>query len=56
MRYPIKCKNIIDVTKPPYNADNTGMRDCTDILRCVFDDIMMHEVEGINQGYKNLVW
>lgn len=35
MRYPIKTDTIIDVTKPPYCADNTGKKDCTEILRRV---------------------
>ena len=34
-----ECNAVIDVTKPPYNADNTGKTDCTKALCRVFDDI-----------------
>ncbi|MBO5232599.1 MAG: hypothetical protein J6B88_08260 [Clostridia bacterium] len=34
-----ECNAVIDVTKPPYNADNTGKTDCTNALCRVFDDI-----------------
>lgn len=40
MKYPKECKNVIDVTKPPYSADNTGVRDCTDALIRVLDDVL----------------
>ncbi len=38
--FPQKCKAVIDVTKPPYNCDNTGHRDCTEALCRVVDDIL----------------
>ena len=47
MRYPISSKTVIDVTKPPYCADNTGRTDCTAALRQVFDDVLIREVEGV---------
>ena len=37
-KYP-ECNAVIDVTKPPYNVDNTGKTDCTAALCKVFDDI-----------------
>lgn len=37
-KYPI-CDAVIDVTNPPYNADNTGKTDCTAALCKVFNDI-----------------
>lgn len=37
-KYP-ECNAVVDVTKPPYNADNTGKTDCTQALCRVFDDI-----------------
>ena len=54
MKYPIQCKNIIDVTKPPYNADNTGKTDVTAILCSVIDDILIREVDGIAESRKLL--
>ena len=40
MRFPRLTEAVIDVTKPPYLADNTGNTDCTEILRRIFDDIL----------------
>lgn len=58
MKYPIKCKNIIDVTKAPYLVDNTGKADCTERLcRSVMsniDDILIREVEGVEETKKKL--
>lgn len=47
MRYPGNYENIIDVTKPPYSADNTGKTDCTHILQKIFDDILSREVVAV---------
>lgn len=55
MKYPIQCKNIIDVTKPPYNADNTGKTDCTEALRKAFDDVMRREIDGVEATYNKLI-
>ena len=33
-------KGVIDVTKPPYNADNSGKTDCTQVLKQIVDDIL----------------
>lgn len=55
MKFPVECKNVIDVTKPPYNADNTGKTDCTDILRRVFDDILSREAKGVEDTVKKLL-
>lgn len=38
--FPTKCETIVDVTKAPYFADNTGKTDCTKALRQAFNDIM----------------
>ena len=38
-KYPQECTAIVDVTKPPYNADNTGKTDCTAVLCKIMDDI-----------------
>ena len=55
MYYPIKTPTIIDVTKPPYCADNTGSVDCTKILCRIFDDILQREVDGIAALEKRLL-
>lgn len=55
MKYPLECKNFIDVTKPPYNADNTGKVDCTKILIQVFDDVVAREIKGVEETYKKLM-
>ena len=54
MRYPDNLKNVIDVTKAPYYADNTGKLDCTDILRRVFDDLLLREIEGVRETEQRL--
>ncbi len=38
--FPKECKAIIDVTKPPYNVDNTGKTDCTKTLCKIVDDVL----------------
>ena len=38
--FPADCKAIIDVTKPPYNVDNTGKRDCTRQVCALVDEIL----------------
>lgn len=55
MKYPIECKNVIDVTKPPYNADNSGKKDCTEILCRVMDDILRREIEGVEKTRDKLL-
>ncbi len=55
MIYPINSSGILDVTKPPYCADNTGKTDCTAVLIKVLDDLMQREIDGVNQTYEKLV-
>ena len=55
MRFPRLTEAVIDVTKPPYLADNTGKTDCTEILRRIFDDILSREVEGILASEKRII-
>lgn len=38
--FPLDAQAVIDVTKAPYNCDNTGKNDCTDILNQILDDIL----------------
>ena len=54
MKFSKLTETVIDVTKPPYLADNTGKTDCTEILRKVFDDILSREVEGILAAEKRI--
>lgn len=44
----------IDVTKPPYCADNTGKTDCTKVLVKVLDDILIREVEAYEATVEKL--
>lgn len=55
MKYPFATDTVIDVTKAPYFADNSGMSDCTDALRRVFDDVLKREIEGVEETRKKLV-
>ena len=55
MRYPDFCKNIIDVTKAPYFADNTGKTDCTAALKAAIDDSLRDYIEGIEKVKKELL-
>lgn len=54
MKYPIRTSAIIDVTKPPYNADNTGKTDCTAILRQILDDILIRQVTALKETHDKL--
>ena len=38
--YPPGARAIVDVTRPPYNADPTGRTDCTLALIRAYDDVM----------------
>ncbi len=55
MKYPSTCKNVIDVTKAPYFADNTGKTDVTAILCRVYDDVLRGYIEGIEETKKALL-
>lgn len=48
-------KGVIDVTKPPYNADNTGKIDCTKILQQILDDILAENIRGMKETYDKLM-
>ena len=54
MKYPDNLKNIIDVTKAPYYADNTGKTDCTEVLKRVFDDLLIREIKGVKATEERL--
>ena len=38
--YPPDAGAVIDMTKPPYNMDNTGRADCSDALIQALDDVL----------------
>ena len=40
---------VVDVTKPPYCADNTGKVDCTEILCRALDDVLRREIEAVQR-------
>jgi len=44
--FPADAKAVIDITKPPYNCDNTGLTDCTEALIRAMDDILRPTLEG----------
>ena len=52
---PTRFKNLIDVTKPPYCADNTGKEDCTEILRRVLNDLLIREAERIKKTVEQIL-
>lgn len=55
MKYPEELKIIVDVTKPPYCADNTGKVDCTEALRQAYDDIIMRSVELFEETFEKII-
>ena len=48
-------KGVIDVTKPPYNADNTGKTDCTKVLNKIIDDILAENIKGMKETTDKLL-
>ena len=55
VKYPDRCTAVIDVTKPPYNVDNTGTEDCTAKLVKILDDILRPNVEKLQQAKQKLL-
>ena len=54
MRYPNDLRVIVDVTKPPYCADNTGRVDCTEALRRAYNDLMLEDVAAVRQTLEKI--
>lgn len=54
MRYPENLRIIVDITKPPYCADNTGKTDCTEAIKKAYDDIIMRSVELFDKTFQKL--
>jgi hypothetical protein len=44
--FPADAKGVIDVTKPPYNCDRTGVKDCTEALIRAMDDVLRPTLEA----------
>ncbi|MGD2174311.1 MAG: hypothetical protein PVJ27_02825, partial [Candidatus Brocadiaceae bacterium] len=47
--FPAEARQIVDVTQPPYSADPTGERDCTQALIRALDDIVAIDREGFRE-------
>ncbi len=52
--FPKGCRGVIDVTKPPYNVDNTGKEDCTEKLCGIIDSLLRPLVDGMKAEYEYL--
>lgn len=52
--YPPEAAAVLDITKAPYFADNTGKTDCTQILISILDDIARHSIEGMERTMSRL--
>lgn len=55
MRYPEFAKNVVDVTKAPYFADNSGRTDCTAALCRAIDDCLRGYIIGLEKMRKELL-
>ncbi len=55
MKYASVAKNVIDVTKAPYFADNTGKTDCTQALRQAIDDCFRPVVDALEELRQELL-
>ena len=55
MKYP-KNPVLIDITKPPYNADNTGKIDCTEVLRKALDDVLIRHIEATEKFKEKMLF
>ncbi len=55
MKYPEKCKNVIDVTKAPYYADNTGKTNVTDVLIQAIDDCLRGYITELEKTKQKLL-
>jgi hypothetical protein len=49
--YPENLQAIVDVTKPPYSADNSGKSDCTAVLIRAINDIIKPDRRALLSVY-----
>ena len=49
MKYPIEHPSVIDITKSPYFADNTGQTDTTNAIRQALDDCVQGYISGLEK-------
>jgi len=47
--YPENLRSIVDITKPPYSADNNGKTDCTAVLIRAIDDIIKPDRQALRE-------
>lgn len=55
MKYPDIARNIVDITKAPYYADNTGHTDCTEILCRAIDDSLRGYIDRLTAMREELL-
>lgn len=53
-KYPNDCTAVVDVTKPPYSADNTGRIDYTAALRRAIEDVLGAYEKNFNETKEKL--
>ena len=53
--FPDGCKGILDVTKPPYCLDNTGVEDCSEKLCNLLDSLLQSFVDDMRLQYEILM-
>jgi len=52
--FPKDFDGLVDVTKPPYNCDNTGKEDCTEALCRAIDDIFGEYLDAFKKTVEKL--
>ncbi|MFA7368239.1 MAG: glycosyl hydrolase family 28-related protein [Kiritimatiellales bacterium] len=52
--YPADLEAVVDVTKPPYNADPTGQTDCTAALIRAVDDVLRPDREALKETLRTI--
>ena len=52
--FPDDCKAVLDITKAPYFADNTGREDCTRVICRALDDVLGCIATQMEEVYRTL--